>query len=100
MNDMSPIRTEEEISAENTSTRRKFWGIIAISVLAFLSTSYVLVNLIRGELTTAAYILISVYVIAIVLSVTTFILAIRHQVDLALTIIFYYFPIFSFFIPF
>ena len=89
MTQSNPLQTTEK-SPSDVQFQRKFWGIIAITVLAFVAYSYVLLNLFRLEPTTAVYIKMTVYIVAIVLSTISFSLAIRHQVDLALTIIFYY----------
>ena len=85
----NPLQTTEHPPSDIQS-QRKFWGVIAISVLAFLAYSYALSNLFGLEPTTAGYIKMAVYVIAIILAVTSFVLAIRQRVDFALTIIFYF----------
>jgi len=89
MTQTNPLPTKEKI-ASDVQLQRKFWGVIAISVMAFLAYSYVLSSLLRLESTPAIYIKMAVYAIAIALAVTSFTLAIRRKVDLALTIIFYY----------
>ena len=89
MTQSNPIQTTEKRPSD-VQFQRKFWGVIAISVLAFVAYSYVLSNLFRLEPTTAVYIKMAVYVLAIVLSITSFILTVRRQVDMALTAIFYY----------
>ena len=85
----NPLQTTEKKTAD-VQFQRKFWGVIAISVLAFFAYAYALSNLFKIEPTTAAYIKIAVYITAMGLAVTSFILALRRQVDLALTIIFYF----------
>ena len=83
-----PQTTEKDSS--DVQTRLKFWGVIVLAVLALLAYSYVLLNLSRLAPTPAGYIKMTVYALAIVLSVASLILAVRQQVDRALTIIFYY----------
>ena len=89
MTQSKPLQTTERSSAD-IQFQRKFWGVIAIAVLALLAYAYALSNLFKLEPTTAVYIKMAVYVIAMGLAVTSFILAIRRQVDLALTMIFYF----------
>jgi len=86
MNEIKHTTTDNK----NVNEQRKFWGVIAISVMASLAYSYVLLNLFRLEPTIAVYIKMAVYVVAIALSVTSFVLAMRRKVDLALRTIFYY----------
>jgi len=89
MTQSKPIQTTEK-SPSDVQFQRKFWAVIGISILAAVAFSYTISNLLRLEPTTAGYIKIAVYAIAVVLSATSFILAIRRQVDQALTIIFYF----------
>jgi len=89
MTQSNHLKTTEK----NTSDilfQRKLWGVIAISVLAFLAYAYTLSNLFKVEPTTAVYIKIVVYVAAMGLAVASFILSLRRQVDRALTLIFYF----------
>jgi len=83
-----PQTTEKDTS--NVQFQRKFWGVIAISVLALFAYGYALSNLFKLEPTIAVYIKMAVFVAAMGLAITSFILAIRRQVDLALTVIFYF----------
>ena len=79
-----------ETNTSNAQFQRKFWGVVAISVLALFAYAYALSNLFKLEPTTAVYIKMAVYVIAMGLAVASFILSIRRKVDLALTAIFYF----------
>ena len=89
MTQMNPLQTTEKTTAD-VQFQRKFWAVIAIAVLAFLAYGYTIFNLLRIEPTTAVYIKIAVYLAAMGLAITSFILSMRRQVDLALTFIFYF----------
>ena len=85
----NPIQATEN-NPSDVQFQRKFWGVVAISVLALLAYAYALSNLLKLEPTTAVYIKMAVYIAAMGLAVTSLILSFRRQVDLALTLIFYF----------
>ena len=89
MTRLNPIQATEK-NPSDTQFQRKFWGVVAISVLALMAYAYALSNLFKLEPATAVYIKMAIYVIAIGLAITSLILAFRRQVDLALTLIFYF----------
>ena len=83
----SNLLDTQEVSAENTDTKRMFWGTIALSVIITLISVYFLRILFQQPRGAAIVIAIAIFFLIIFTAVTSIVLAIRGRQVLGLQII-------------
>ncbi|HKI52974.1 MAG TPA: GAF domain-containing protein [Anaerolineales bacterium] len=79
----------DEVPAENTDTRRMFWGTIALDILAMLVFGYFLAFLQRTDKTPIVYVGMAIFLATFLAALASLILTIRGRQKLGAEIVLY-----------
>lgn len=86
---------EEEVSEKTPKLQRRFWGTIAFSSVLLLISIYFAGYLWQQPHTTASYLGIAIFLIAVVVSVISILLSVRQRQLLGLQLVFLFLNIFG-----